>query len=214
MKRPTAAVRGLLLIVACWITSPAVAQTPERIVGLPCEGCGWAFVNRPAQVPTVTRISPQGEPGEALRLEGTVRGTDGQPRAGVIVYAYHTDGKGIYPAGEGLGAAARHGRLRGWAATDADGRYRFDTIRPAGYPGTNIPQHIHLHVIEHGRCSYYLDDVVFTDDPRLTSAQRRLQAGRGGSGVITPTRSSTGWLAVRDITLGQNIPGYDACGKS
>ena len=108
------------------------------------------------------------------------------------------------------GNAVRHGRLRGWAKTDEQGRYGFKTIRPGGYPDTDMPAHVHMHVIEVGRCTYYIDDIMFEDDPRLTAEKRRqLTAGRGGNGVVQPVRNSQGvWTVVRDIHLGENIPGY------
>ena len=117
------------------------------------------------------------------------------------------------PATRSRGAAARHGRLRGWARTDASGRYAFDTIRPGAYPDGDEPQHIHLHVIEPGRCTYYIGDVLFDDDPRLTTQARVAEEhARGGSGVVHPVGSArNGWNATRDITLGSNVPGYAAC---
>ncbi len=113
------------------------------------------------------------------------------------------------PGGTGR-PGVRHGRLRGWARTDAAGEYQFDTIRPGGYPGTGIPQHVHMHVIEPGRCTYYIDDILFTDDPRLAAAQRaNYDRGRGGSGIATPTKGADGiWNVQRDIRLGEKIPGY------
>jgi protocatechuate 3,4-dioxygenase beta subunit len=138
---------------------------------------------------------------------------EGEPAAGVIVYAYQTDADGHYPPDPAaMQAGVRHGRLRGWARTDATGGYQFDTIRPGGYPGTDIPQHVHMHVVEPGRCTYYIDDILFTDDPRLSAAQRaRSDRGRGGSGIATPRRAADGvWNVRRDIRLGERIPGYPA----
>jgi protocatechuate 3,4-dioxygenase beta subunit len=168
----------------------------------------------PRELASTARIAPESEPGEALAIVGKVRGRDGTPRPGIVVYAYHTDAGGLYSRAENpAGPAARwHGRLRGWAKTDASGDYRFDTIRPGGYPDSDIPQHVHMHVLEPGRCSYWIDDVHFADDPRLTPAQRARFEARGGPGIATPTRDATGtWLVRRDIVLGHNIPGYEQC---
>jgi len=101
--------------------------------------------------------------------------------------------------------------LRGWVRTDAQGRYRFDTVRPGAYPMRSDPQHVHLHVVEPARGTYYIDDLVFDDDPRLTAAQRERQGGRGGSGIAHPVRNADGvWQVRRDITLGAGIPAYPA----
>jgi len=183
----------------------------EPVVGLPCEGCEAAFDEMPSQIPPSLRMVESDEPGEPLRLTGIVREPSGAPAPGIILYIYQTDATGVYPPGN----AARtpdgklHGRLRGWLRTDADGGYALETIRPGGYPGDIEPQHIHIHVIEPGRCTYYIDDVVFDDDPRLTPRMRARSTGRGGSGLVAPVRDDDGrWLATRDITLGAGIADY------
>ena len=201
------------LILSAALTLPSASPAAEGrvpVLGGPCEGCELVFVGMPDSLASVARIAPPGEVGEPLRIEGTVRDRRGRAAAGVIVYAYHTDAKGIYPTRGGPGVASRHGLLRGWARTDARGRYAFVTIRPAGYPNSDLPQHVHMHVIEPRRGTYWIDDLVFTDDPRLTASQRRSHThGRGGSGVATPVRGDGGiWLARRDIVLGQGIGGY------
>lgn len=190
------------------------AHADEPVVGGPCQGCDAVFVGKPAKLASISRIAPADEPGEPLRLSGVVTGPDGKPRAGIIVYAYQTDAKGIYPRPEkSLGGwADRHGRLRGWAVTDREGRYTFDSIRPASYPSQAVEQHIHMHVIEPGCGTYYIDNVNFADDPLLPANERGPRPdARAGSGLATPTRDAAGtWLVTRDIRLGLNIPGY-AC---
>lgn len=170
------------------------------------------FVGIPANITSVARIAPPDEPGTPLRIEGTVRNKSGGPVEGVIVYAYHTNSHGRYPADKATKgtSAQRHGRLRGWARSDRAGRYVFETIRPGGYPFSRDPQHIHMHIIEPGRCTYYIDDILFEDDPRLTDAKReRMSRGRGGVGITKPARNESDTLVVRrDIILGENIPGY------
>lgn len=200
--------RILTLTLALLAADPALARAArEPVLGGPCEHCDWVFEGIPARVPSVARIGTSNEPGEPMRIDGVVRDAEGAPAIGVIVYAYHTDASGHYPSRGAHPAARRHGRLRGWARTDAQGRYAFLTIRPAGYPGTDIPQHVHLHVIEPGHGTYWIDDLIFTDDPRLTEAQRRShEQGRGGIGTATPVRDASGhWRVRRDIVLRAGI---------
>lgn len=199
-----------LLLAAC---SRADAGTTP-VVGLLCEDCEVPLIGMPADPPAVARLAPEEEPGERLRLTGRVTDAQGRPRPGVIVYAHQTNQRGVYPGekSDHDAGARRHGRLRAWATTDAEGNYTFLSIRPGSYPGTRMPRHIHLYVIESGCALYYIDDVLFRDDPHLTpAAARKADQGRGGSGIVTPTRVAEGWLARRDIVLGRNIPGYPGC---
>jgi protocatechuate 3,4-dioxygenase beta subunit len=220
--RAEAAVRNHGMRLMPWaavaVLCLSAAQAREPVVGGPCEGCEAVFEGVPRALSSEARIAPTDEPGERMRVTGQVWGADGKPRANVIVYAYQTNAAGIYPrpAPSSSPAADRHGRLRGWARSDAQGRYAFETIRPGSYPSTSIPAHIHMHVIETGCATYYIDDIVFTDDRLLTPAARREhERGRGGPGVVTPTRQGSGpWRVVRDIRLGMNVPDYPACGSS
>jgi protocatechuate 3,4-dioxygenase beta subunit len=202
-----------------WLLLLAVATSgdPVPVVGGPCEGCEAVFQGLPTTLAAEARIAPPGEPGEPLRIEGTVRDADGRAVPGVIVYAYHTDARGLYPrpAAPVGPAADRHGRLRAFARSASDGAYAFDTIRPAAYPGGAVPQHVHLHVVEPGRCTYWIDDLVFDDDPLLGPTQRaEILRGRGGRGLATPRREGDGWIARRDIVLGAGIDDYGRCGST
>lgn len=192
---------AIVLVSAAFVD--VVAREP--IIGGPCEGCENVFVGIPSKLQARTRIAGEDEPGERMIIEGTVRTLAGDPAEGIIVYAYHTDAGGMYPKAE-----TRHGALRGWALTDEEGYFRFDTIRPGAYPGMTVAQHVHMHVIEPGRFTYYIASVHFDDDPLLTEAQRqRSQTARGGRGVVHPEKDAEGvWRVRRDITLGLNVPGY------
>jgi protocatechuate 3,4-dioxygenase, beta subunit len=198
--------RRSLLSTACAaplaLATRAFAAPNEPVIGGPCEGCEWVFDDLPKNPASTARIAPPAEPGRPLVIEGSVTTLAGAPAPGTIVYAYHTDDQGLYPP-----AGNRHGRLRGWARTDAAGRYRFDTIRPRAYPAREIPEHVHMHVIEPARGTYWIDDIRFTDDPLLNDGNRRAPE-RGGSGLATPHMRNGAWHIRRDIILGRNIPGY------
>jgi len=203
MDRRTLLVHGLALTGAL-SSLRAFAAAREPVLGDPCEGCDWVYDGMPAAPATRARIAPVNELGEPMAIEGVVTTARGAPADNVIVYAYHTDRTGIYPA-----AGNRHGTLRGWSRTDAAGRFRFDTIRPGAYPSRNVAEHVHMHVIEPGVGTYYIDNLEFEDDP-LNSG--RAGAGPGGVGLMRPVRRDGRWQARRDIVLGRNIPGHPHAG--
>lgn len=187
-----------LLLLACG--SPATGAASGELPD--CEWCGAR--EAPAELSWRARIAPPDEPGERLVLEGTVYLADGEtPAPGVVIYAYHTDAEGIYSKrGDETGNGRRHGRLRAWVRTGEDGRYRFDTIRPASYPDSSEPQHVHMTVLPPGGEEWWIDSVQFTDDPLLTERERRRMRNRGGSGIVTPERDGDGvWRVTRDVVL-------------
>jgi protocatechuate 3,4-dioxygenase beta subunit len=120
-------------------------------------------------------IAGKSEPGERLILTGTVfDGDDGKPREGVTVYAYHTDARGHYcskPWGRP--------RLRGWARTNAEGRYEFHTIKPGPYPMRRNPAHIHMTIAIPGRRSGGFRN--FALGVIRSSAARKRSAARYGT---------------------------------
>jgi hypothetical protein len=211
----TTAMMPFRLLLAALLPVAAMAgvsplETP--VVGLPCDGCELALVGMPADPPAIVRLAPADEPGEPMHLSGTVTDARGRPQAGIVLYAHQTDATGAYPPAV---PPHRHGRLRGWARTDDSGRYTFHTVRPGAYPGRDAPQHVHLHVIEPGCALYYIADVLFGDDPLLSPARiRRMDDGRGGSGLVQPVQVDGVWQVRRDIVLGQGINGYPNCGRS
>lgn len=190
----------------------AESRPREPIVGLPCEGCVAVFEGLPDTLSPNARIAPEDEPGEPMRIEGTVYDQEGNPAPVVIVYAYHTDAIGIYPRDPAMRgtAAYRHGKLRAWVKTNEQGHYRFNTIRPSSYPNSTMAAHVHMHIIEVGRCTYYIDSIHFKEDPYLSKKEKKeLLEGRGGSGLVIPEKDENGiWQVNRDIHLGENVPGY------
>lgn len=147
------------------------------------------------------------EPGTKLRVSGTVFRNDGRtPAADIILYYYHTDATGHYA--KRPGQQTRHGYIRGWVKTGADGRYSIYTNRPAPYPDRTDPAHIHVIVNEPVLNEYWVDELVFIDDSLLTDVHRGRLENRGGSGILHVSKNTDIQVAEHDVILGKNIPDY------
>lgn len=152
----------LLALVTALVTTAALTAQSTTLRQ-------WEAAQRlkPARVSSSERIAPAAEPGTPFIVHGAVVDPAGKPAAGVEILAYQTDNTGIYaPAG-----AADPWRLKGWAVTDAQGRFEFRTIRPAPYPGGQIAAHIHF-LIATSCCGRQIAEVMFDDDPIATPAYR------------------------------------------
>ena len=55
---------------------------------------------------------------------------------------------------------------------------------------------------------YYIDDIMFADDPQLPKGSRDASDVKGGSGVVKVTKENGVQRATRDIILGLNIENY------
>ena len=183
----------------------ADSERPASRPGLyACDGCEVTEEVLPDTLDWQARLIPAGEPGQRLHLSGTVWMPDGKtPARDVVLYFHQTNAEGLYRSIESVARGGLHdGMIQGWIKTDARGHYAIETIRPAPYPDLGQPAHIHIYVKEPGRQPYYIDDVVFDDDPLLTPEVRRALEGRGGSGILRPTLDEDGGLkGHRDITL-------------
>ena len=178
-------------------------------VGGPCEGCEAIFEFGDRQLSPVDTLPGFTESTPRLQVEGTVFSKSGKPASDVIIYMYHTNQDGLYLAGDGsLPWGSRHGRYRGWVKTDKSGQFAFFTCRPGAYPDGTEPEHIHLTIKEPDKNEYYIESILFDDDPQLTDELRKNMVGRGGSGIVIPTHRDGMLIVNRDIYLGQNIPNY------
>jgi protocatechuate 3,4-dioxygenase beta subunit len=70
-------------------------------------------------------------PGTPLFVSGVVRDTHGAPIEGASVDVWHASPVGLY---ENQDPEQAEMNLRGLFTTDAQGRFHFRTVRPAGYP--------------------------------------------------------------------------------
>lgn len=130
-------------VLACMKGAPSDARRPSRI-----------------------SVAGREEMGTRLLMRGTVYGADGRPAPSARVFVYHTDADGFYNRGENN---PRLARLRGTLWTDAEGRYEFDTVRPAHYANVAQPppMHIHVHLESKGLPDHWVESFYFEGDPHL-----------------------------------------------
>lgn len=208
-----------LFLTICSCAQPTAASHTngpikgDKVVGGSCEDCA-AIYDSPFpfnQLPATLEFVDFKEKGPKMLVNGIVYQRDGRtPAANVVIYVYHTDQKGVYPRAPGAtGYAQRHGYIRGWLKTGADGRYSFKTLRPANYPNSRIPAHIHITVKEPGKTAYWMDEFMFSDDPYLPAVDsRERKFPKGGDGILKLVNKNGLLTANRDIILGLNIDDY------
>ena len=197
------------VLFSCCINSQN-KQEASKTAGEPCEGCEAIYEYDDKILTSTDTLAGFNTLKPQIKISGTVyKKDDKTPAEDIILYVYHTNDKGIYPSNKASkGWERRHGTLRGWVKTDSNGSYTFYTSRPASYPNTRIPQHIHITIKEPDKNEYYISDFYFEDDPNLTDNIRNDPNPRGGSGIISLRDRSEIKEATRNIILGLNIPNY------
>ncbi len=119
------------------------------------------------------------EPGQKITVLGSVADKSGRPLGDVLVYVYQTSSAGWYAdtaahvqSNEG---DFGHARLFAYLKTDPAGKFEFETIRPEGYPNSDLPAHIHILMwspdgnIIHGMPG----ELLFEEDKRLTPERKK-----------------------------------------
>ena len=123
----------------------------------------------------VISITTDTIPGRKIKVIGTIKNAEGKPVAGALVYLYHTDARGWYAADAPHVSMnevdMRHARLFGYVQTDKDGKFELHTIKPSGYPQSDLPAHIHVHIDASGYQSF-ITEFLFDDDERLVGKIR------------------------------------------
>ena len=202
-----------LLLISCnEQTNHKPKNESNKIVGNGCDGCELMYIGMPKNISSIDTSSGWKEKGQKLIITGTTFQLDGKtPAPNVVIYYWQTDNNGYYsPKAEMDEKAKKHGHIRGWVKTDANGKYTIKTIRPAPYPNDILPAHIHLSIKEPDiENEYYTDEINFDDDKLLIPHLKKYrQENRGGSGITRILLKDSLQIAEHDIILGLNIPNY------
>lgn len=203
LQRVVVTASALPLLAACG--GDATAQRTETVLdsikrnAIQNANGEWnGAVSAPADVTWRTVLSDERDKGEPIEISGVVYKPDGKTVApNTLIYLYHTDFEGYYGRS---GAVHRHGKYRAWMLTGNDGRYSFQTIKPAPYPENRFAAHIHMTLTSQSMKEDWVDSILFEGD-RLISARERETAGRKGGfnpilsfvkgehGILTATRN-------------------------
>ena len=165
-----AAASALTLIAPGLLLSqnPNLRLTPEQIMGpfYPV----LKPLDRDADL-TVVKGKKGKAQGQVIQLMGRVLNAKGEPVKGARLELWQANTHGRYMHPADVSPAPLDPNFEGFSVqtTDAEGRYRFKTIRPGAYPinalnpGEKRPAHIHFDII--GANSRLVTQMYFPDDP-------------------------------------------------
>ena len=192
---------------ASLVLAQALKRTPGEILG------PFYPVLKPLdQDADLTVISGKSEraQGQVLHLMGRVLNLKGESVAGARVEIWQANTHGRYDHPSDRNPAPLDPNFQGFAVqfTDAEGRYRFKTIKPGAYPATPDwmrPPHVHFEVM--GKSNRLVTQMYFPGEP-LNEKDLLLQGLRSNkegaiAKLLPPTKEvePDSLIAVWDIVL-------------
>ena len=148
--------------------------------------------------------------GQVLQLTGRVLNLKGEPVPGARVEIWQANTHGRYDHPSDSNPAPLDPNFQGFAVqfTDAEGRYRFKTIKPGAYPATRDwmrPPHVHFEVM--GKNNRLVTQMYFPGEP-LNEKDLLLQGLRANkesaiAKLLAPTKDvePDSLIALWDIVL-------------
>jgi protocatechuate 3,4-dioxygenase, beta subunit len=122
----------------------------------------------------LTRQEAGSAVGERIVISGRVLDEDGRPASSTLVEVWQANAAGRYrhDIDQHDAPLDPHFTGSGQALTDAEGRYRFVTIRPGAYPWRNHPNawrpaHVHFSVFGPAFATRLVTQMYFPGDPLL-----------------------------------------------
>jgi protocatechuate 3,4-dioxygenase beta subunit len=160
------------------------------------------LVKKYADTKTIV-IANEREPGKKIIVTTTLKNKNGEPIADASVYLYQTDAKGWYAADAPHVLAYegdhRHARLFGYTKTGKNGQLELHTVKPSGYPKSDLPAHIHVLVTAEGYQTYGTE-FLFDDDERLVGNIRE-QSVRNQFIIAKPEKAAAPFQQKFSYTL-------------
>jgi protocatechuate 3,4-dioxygenase, beta subunit len=127
--------------------------------------------------------------GQVVHVMGRVLNADGEPVRGARIEIWQANANGRYTHPSDNNPAPLDPNFEGYARllTDAEGRYRFKTIKPSGYPAGEMMRPAHIHFDVSGKLNRLVTQMYFPGD------------ARNGDDVILGTAMSNKQLLVADV---------------
>lgn len=154
----------------------------------------WHLIDFPEWADLLREDGPNaGAEGERITLQGTVTDGDGALVTDAMIEIWHADSQGRYD-----GSFQGFGRC----ATDAEGRFRFNTLKPGPVPGrgnTLQAPHVQIAIFARGLLQHLTTRLYFAEEPlnesdpllSLVPAERRCTM------IATPVIPGTWQLDIR-----------------
>lgn len=190
----------------CVLAQSVLRRTQDQIMGP-----FYPVMKTPDRSGDLTRVNGSAgrAKGQVLNVTGRVVNPAGEPVRDARVEIWQANAAGRYAHPDDPNPAPLDPNFEGFGVvtTDAEGRYRFKTIKPAAYPTgpTSMrPAHIHFEVV--GRHDELVTQMYFEGDP-YNEKDRYLQSARRPEELIVKLSSATAefepdsMTAVFDIVL-------------
>jgi len=105
--------------------------------------------------------------GQVVHVMGRVLNANGEPVKGARLEIWQANANGRYTHPSDDNPAPLDPNFEGYAKllTDADGRYRFRTIKPAAYPAGEFMRPAHIHFDVAGKINRLVTQMYFPGDP-------------------------------------------------
>jgi protocatechuate 3,4-dioxygenase beta subunit len=159
------------------IAAEKLSRTPGQILG------PFYPLKELPQSSDLTRVSGRAgrAAGQVLNVMGRILNLAGEPVRNAKVEIWQANAHGRYTHPSDTNPAPLDPNFEGSAVlvTDAEGRYRFKTIKPAAYPaGPNFMRPAHVHFQVSGRQDRLVTQMYFENDPYNDSDPFLNSAGR------------------------------------
>ena len=148
----------------------AVAAAAEKLRRTPTQVLGPFY---PLEKPldddadlTLVKGHKQRAKGQVVHVMGRVLTASGEPVKGARIEIWQANANGRYTHPSDNNPAPLDPNFEGYARllTDTDGRYRFKTIKPSGYPAGEMMRPAHIHFDVSGKLNRLVTQMYFPDD--------------------------------------------------